>query len=189
MSTCKDDTIKLDYLNGLLSGAARARMEKHLAVCPDCRRELDALRSVLDSLASLPRPVASEAWGTAAKARLREASACAPQFLPGCSPGRNRMDIFQYVLIAAGITASAGILFWLVAAGVIEQWFPGLSKAAYGISAPRDGRTVQIVVSILSLHALLFIPSIIENLYQLVRRRRRGRGTPPGTMIRFFRVC
>ena len=184
MSACMDDHIKLDYLNGLLSENERNRVEKHLAGCPDCCKEFDDLRVIRASLAGLPRFAAPEAWGTAAKARLREASARAPQPLPSRIPFRVRTDIFQYALIAAGVTAAAGLFVWLFVGGVIQRLLPGLSTADLGISDPRAARTVEIVALVLSLHALLLIPSIIENIYQLVRRR--GRRAPPATTIRSF---
>lgn len=179
-----DDALKLDYLNGLLCENERARVEEHLAGCPDCRRELDDLQVIRISLAGLPRPAAPNAWVVTARDRLRETSSC-PQWtslsrIPACG----RTNIFHYVLIAAGVTAVAGLLIWLVMGGMIEGWFPGLSTAALGISNPRAARTVDIVALIFSLHSLLFIPSIIENLYQLVCRRERR--VPPGTMIGIY---
>jgi hypothetical protein len=57
--------------------------------------------------------------------------------------------------------------------GTVQRWLPGLSAAGLGITEPRAVRTVSLVTWILSLHALLFVPSIIDNIYRLVRREGR----------------
>jgi len=44
------------YLDGDLAGRARARMERHLAECQDCRRLLAGLRAVVGALHRLPAP-------------------------------------------------------------------------------------------------------------------------------------
>ena len=77
---------------------------------------------------------------------------------------------------ALGVAAGLALLFRLVMGGAARGLLPGLSGAGLGISDPAVARTVDLVVGILSLHALLFVPSIIDNVYRLVRRAgRRGR--------------
>ena len=44
------------YLDGDLAARARARMERHLAECADCRRLLAGLRAVVGGLHRLPAP-------------------------------------------------------------------------------------------------------------------------------------
>ena len=44
------------YLDGDLAARARARMERHLAECGDCRRLLAGLRAVVGGLHHLPAP-------------------------------------------------------------------------------------------------------------------------------------
>lgn len=53
-----------DDLDGILSPEDRARVEAHLATCAVCRREVEALRSVLADARSLPRSVmpARDLW-------------------------------------------------------------------------------------------------------------------------------
>lgn len=184
MNACMDDALKLDYLNGLLSKDERARVEEHLAGCPDCRRELRNLQVIRASLADLPRPAVPDAWVVTAKARLKEETS-AFDFRATASPApvRSGAKIFQYILVAAGVTAATSFFVWLVMSGTIQHWLPGLSTTAPGIANPRTARTVDIVVLIVSLHSLLFIPSIIDNLCQLIRRR--GRKVSRETSIGF----
>ena len=71
MDICSDDALKLDYLNGLLSGKDRVRFEDHLAACPDCRREIEGLHQTAASVADLTPPSVPDAWTAAAKDLLR----------------------------------------------------------------------------------------------------------------------
>jgi anti-sigma factor RsiW len=63
------------YLDGELTSAARARMERHSGECPDCRGTLEGLRRMLDMLERLPRAgagAASPKIATAVQRRLHE---------------------------------------------------------------------------------------------------------------------
>ncbi len=44
------------YLDGDLAARARARLERHLGECQDCRRLLAGLRAVVGGLHRLPAP-------------------------------------------------------------------------------------------------------------------------------------
>lgn len=44
------------YIDGALSPWFKAAVDAHLAACPDCRAEYDALRAVMDALAALEAP-------------------------------------------------------------------------------------------------------------------------------------
>ncbi len=60
------------YLDGDLGARARARMERHLGECQDCRRLLAGLRVVVDGLHRLPAPSGgADAVQIAAGVRLR----------------------------------------------------------------------------------------------------------------------
>jgi anti-sigma factor RsiW len=166
MDVCSDDALKLDYENGLLSEKERALFEAHLAACPACRGEVAGIRRTAAAIAGLTPPSVPPAWTAAAKARLRAKSLV---------PARRRTNVFQYAAITAGVTAGLALLFWLVAGGAAERWLPGLSAYVLGISDPRAGRTVELVAWVLSLSTLLLVPSIIEDIYQLVRRGGRHR--------------
>jgi anti-sigma factor RsiW len=45
-----------DYLDGGLASAARARLERHIGECGECRRLLAGLRRTLDGLHRLAAP-------------------------------------------------------------------------------------------------------------------------------------
>jgi len=178
MDFCTDDGRELDYLNGLLSDEDRALFEEHLAGCPRCREEIVALRKTADAVAGLTSSYVPAPWPAAARVRLR-AKKSAPVSVLSSSPAPSRRgtNVLLYALIAAGVTAGIVLLFWLVMGGIVHRGFPGFSAAALGIVKPRAVRMVDLTVWIVSLHTLLFVPSIIDNIYRLVRRN--GRMNPP----------
>jgi hypothetical protein len=57
--------------------------------------------------------------------------------------------------------------------GAVRVLLPGLSSGGLGMLELRAAKTVNLVVGILSLQALMFVPSIIDNLYRLVTRAGR----------------
>jgi anti-sigma factor RsiW len=183
MDVCLDESLKLDYLNGALSGRDRARFEEHLAACPGCRREIEGLRNAVTAVAGLPRPSVPPSWAAAAKDRLRsERSVSAPPVQASPIFASRRTNVFQYGVISAGVTAAVVLLLRLVVGGAVQRWLPGLSTAGLGISDPGVARTANFVTVVISLHSLLFVPSIIDNLYLLLRRhgRKNSRGASAG---------
>jgi anti-sigma factor RsiW len=185
MDFCVDDALKLDYLNGMLSENERTRFEEHLTACPGCRREIVELRKTVAAVAGLKPPLVPVAWTAAAKDLLRAKKFSLVSPIPGRpAPARRRTNILQYGMIAAGVTAAVVLLLWLVTGGTVQRWLPGLSTAALGVTDPRAARMIDLVALILSLHALIFVPSIIDIIYQFVRRG--DRGTHPGSSARFF---
>ena len=179
MDFCLDDALKLDYLNGTLPDKERARFERHLAACPACRREIAGLRRTAAVVSVLTHPSVPPAWIVAAKNRLRaEESSAVAAVSSSPARARRRTNFIQYAAIAAGFTGGLVLLFGLLLGATAGSWIPELS-AALGISGPRAARTAGLIVGILSLHALLFVPSIIDNIYRLVRRG--GRRSRPAS--------
>jgi predicted anti-sigma-YlaC factor YlaD len=185
MDACPDDALRLDYLNGLVSEKERARFDSHLAACPECRRDIEDLRKTAAAVAALGIPPVPEAWAAAAKDRLRAKGASPAAPTPGwLAPALRKTSLFQFGLVASGVIAALGFLLWLVLRGTVERWLPGLSAAGLGISDPRAARTADLVVWILSFHALLLVPSVIDGIWGLARRdARRSR---PGRASGFF---
>lgn len=67
------------------------------------------------------------------------------------------------------------MLLRLVVGGTVGRWLPNLSATALGIPDPDAARAVQLVTWVLSLHALVVVPMIIDNVYLLVQARSRRR--------------
>lgn len=109
-----------EYLDGTLPPAARASVETHLRTCAACRKEKEALASVISSVHALPRsldppsdlwpaiaarldPPVSEDSGTAINNRTNNQSDRRPR------PGRSRRARFRAVYAAIGIAAAVVI--------------------------------------------------------------------------------
>lgn len=67
-SRCEHSEITCAYVAQALAASEIAAAEAHIAACPDCRRELESLRPVMDSFVSWPTDVLRPA--TAMQARL-----------------------------------------------------------------------------------------------------------------------
>ncbi len=110
-----DDDRLQDFREGLLSPREAERARSHLAECPRCRRELEALSELLDGLGGLPQEAQPSrdlwpqiAWriGTAEGA-AREA----PRVGPGArgqggkiwAPARGRVSLPAWQLLAASL--------------------------------------------------------------------------------------
>lgn len=174
MDICSDDALKLDYLNASLSEKDRVRFEEHLTVCPACRQEIDDLRNTAAATSGLTPPSVPEAWADAVKSRLKAKVLPLDAPIPERSaPVRRRTNIFLYALISTGVIAVLILLSWLALGGTIQRWLPGLSTTALGITEPETARVIDLVAMIVSLYSLMLVPSIIDNIYLLVRKSRR----------------
>jgi anti-sigma factor RsiW len=174
MDICSDDALKLDYINGLLSEKDRVRFEEHLAACPECRREIDGLRNTVGAVADLTLPSVPDAWIAAVKDRFQIKGTLSVAQVPSHpAPVRQRTKVFLYALITAGVTAVLVLLTWLILGGAVQRWLPGLSTAALGVTEPRAARIVDLAAMILSLCSLMLVPSIIDNIYLVIRQSRR----------------
>jgi len=168
MNPCADDAVKLDYLNGTLPDRKRTVFETHLAVCPACRLEVAGLRETAAAIAALTPPPVPAAWVDAAKERLR-AEAAPPVFAgpSGADPICRWTLVVRYAAIAVTVMAGLALLVRLAVGGTIAHWLPGVSPAAQGISEPSAARALGLVAWVVSLHALVLVPSIVDNLYLL----------------------
>jgi hypothetical protein len=146
-----------------------------LAAWTACRREIDVLRKTAAAVAAMTPSSVPAAWTAAAKDRLRAKALAAAVVPPGPALARRRTNVFQYAAIAVGVTGGLALLFGLVMGSPLRSWLPDCS-AAPGITGPSGARAARLVVWILSLHALLLVPSIIDNVYRLVTRE--GRKSP-----------
>jgi anti-sigma factor RsiW len=139
MTDCSADRTALDaFADGSLSATEHAGVARHLAECPECRREVDQLRSLLVAARGLPRDIAPppHLWagietrlGPMEKAR------------PGRLPGRYR------VLLAA---AAAAIL--MVTGGALATWWQGRAQpAAFAAERARyEEATAQLATALAS---------------------------------------
>lgn len=69
----------LEYVDGNVTGGARAEIEAHLAHCPGCRQEVQALRDTLALVARMPAPEPPETFWQQYLRELRQQIAPAPR--------------------------------------------------------------------------------------------------------------
>jgi len=115
--------------DGRLSVAARRRLESHLDVCPECRKEYEGLREVCALLAAAPRfsspaGLTTRVMRNLESGRLEERRAFTPGF------------IFVRAMEAA-------LILIVIAAGIVSGNFvaTGLFPQATGAAASTAGRS------------------------------------------------
>jgi anti-sigma factor RsiW len=92
--------------DGTLAAAARAAAEAHLALCAECRADVDALRALVVATRALPREIAPERdlWPGIAGALARR----------GTGDGGRRMGWRVPLLLAATVVLALSATLWLV---------------------------------------------------------------------------
>jgi anti-sigma factor RsiW len=120
------------YVDGELSAAERAAIERHLPACAECRAELAELRRVRALLGALPAPTLPRSFalptGSSTNARLPNASSRA-------NTGSGRPPWYRASQWAGGVAASLGLAL-LLGNALLGQASPTFRMAA---SAPQAG--------------------------------------------------
>src|SRR5215471_825181 len=101
------------YIDGELSAAERAELERHIPGCPECQEALGELRRVHDLLAALPMPKAPRSFALPLDSHL-PAQPVAQQ----TAARRSRAGLIQW---AGAIAATIGLFLLLgsVATGLL----------------------------------------------------------------------
>jgi anti-sigma factor RsiW len=175
MSFCDNDAMKLDYINGELSGAARDRMIRHLESCPGCREELDDLAGLARALESLPRqPVPRDLVDRVERAVLQ------PALVPARRADRNQLHSWgSFVASAMTVVAAAAVLLVLPdPALTFLRSLPGLLDALVTSAQALNESTRAALVCMWIAIAFLCLPACAESLHVLLvlRRARRNEG-------------
>lgn len=97
------------YLDGDLSPAAVARLERHLATCGECRGELASLRRVVDWLHELPSEEPSPALAQSVFARIEAEGASSSRFVPAIRRWLETGWTAPLAAAAAGLLALAWV--------------------------------------------------------------------------------
>ena len=144
MTPCSLDQTALEaFADGSLPAAERAGVAEHVADCPDCRREVGQLRSLLAAARALPREVAPppHLWA-GIEARLGPVAKAEPARGP-----RRRLPESLRILLAA---AAAVIL--MVSGGMLATWWQGRAQpAAYAAERARyQEATAQLATALAS---------------------------------------
>ena len=92
------------YVDGQVSASEASRVQKHLAACAECRRELEALRATVSLLRSLPQVQTSRSFA------LAEAPEPADRRWPVAWGARAAMSVAGLVLAALLVGDAVGLV-------------------------------------------------------------------------------
>jgi anti-sigma factor RsiW len=125
-------------LDGELAAGDRARFDEHLAECPACRREYEALTRALAAFEAAPRLEPSPDFAASVMNRARAAKA---------RQGRVRRA-FSWVTAGAAVAAGAGaVAFW--GRFIVPALGPGAGRLAAGLATTlADGWKVAKAVAV-----------------------------------------
>src|SRR5205823_9157220 len=82
LNRCDDSELTCAYAAQSLAASEIAAAEAHIASCPDCRRELESLRPVLDRFVSWPADVLRPTTSLQARLALRIAEKTGKEPVP-----------------------------------------------------------------------------------------------------------
>jgi|GEM_PF-2546633 len=175
MTPCPTETAKWHYLNGEMEPEAAEAFALHLGVCPACRAEMEGLRMTASELRSLPKPEASAALAAAAKAALARTAGPVPA---------ERFRYSRWFSLAAG---GALFLAVLILAAVFPVSVPTESITSFfrlPADPPISDAARDLIGKVVAFLPLLLVPSILENLRFLFRRKHKN----PPPRVRLFSI-
>jgi hypothetical protein len=122
------------YIDGELSAAERAELERHIPGCPECQEALGELRRVHDLLVALPMPKAPRSFALPLDTRLpaRPGQPASQQ----TATRRRRAGLIQW---AGAIAATIGLFLLL---GSVATGLLGLNSKQYAASGRNSDVTL-----------------------------------------------
>jgi Putative zinc-finger len=122
------------YIDGELSSAERAELERHVPGCPECQEALGELRRVHDLLAALPMPKAPRSFALPLDTRLpARPGQPAPQ---QTATRRSRAGLIQW---AGAIAATIGLFLLL---GSVATGLLGFNSKQFAASSEKSDTTL-----------------------------------------------
>lgn len=140
-----------EYLDGHLSGAARAQVEQHLAACGNCRAEFSKLRRTVELLRDLPRVDAPSDLSDRVVARLR-AGAGRPGWVTRSAEALTRFTDSQWLAPLTAAALGLGVLLalqdirvtWFLPNAAPERTVSASSRWIEQPHSPRPGPTLEV---------------------------------------------
>lgn len=118
------------YLDGELRGPRLRDMERHLADCPTCQRELDDLRNISDLLRAAPSPAFTPADRFASNLTLilpRRPQPSHPAKVPPAAWWLVPAGLLGLWVFIQTVSALTNFVYAAEASGMLAQVAPGLS--------------------------------------------------------------
>jgi hypothetical protein len=180
MNFCENESLKIEFINNTLGADPKKAFERHLRECPGCRQEITELRDLIPHLQAIKRPRVPDSLVQATAWRLnRELSEITPEPVTQKKPGS-----LLYSLIAGVVFTTTFLLTLILYQPGVQEWFASLFgstlvklQALLGVERNGGLLTFNSLILFISLLSLLFIPSIIENIYLLWRKRNKWSNT------------
>jgi quercetin dioxygenase-like cupin family protein len=130
-NSCEQSEVTCSYVLQILPASEVAGAEAHIAACPDCRRELESLRPVVDSFVSWPTDVLRPTTALQARLALRIAEETGKEaVLPPARRGEQTWSEPEWGEVAPGIECK------LLAADTQKHRVSMLVRLAPGASYP-----------------------------------------------------
>ena len=123
------------YIDGELSAAERADLERHIPGCPECQEALGELRRVHDLLAALPMPKAPRSFALPLDTRLDTRLPAQPA-QPASRQAATRKGRAGLIQWAGAIAATIGL--FLLLSGVVTGLLGSNSRQ---FAAPSGGKS------------------------------------------------
>lgn len=141
-----------DLLDGYLSAAGAATMERHLAKCRGCAAQLEAAKSLRQALQALPVPELSADFAAAAlaeAARRNAPAGAAAGRSRAAPPGRSAPRRGFELWLGAAIGAAATAALMVVLLGLPQSGQPPMIDEPAGVSlALHEVREIGVAIDI-----------------------------------------
>lgn len=167
MNHLQDEKLLHGYLEGELEAAQRARLDGHLAECPECVQEVRELRATLSLLHSLPREDAPPGLADAVMDRIAagegRASRLATAFRYMAAPGAGlalaagMAGLFVFSALGPGVLGPPG----RTQPTAVDRATPGGGVAGRPTVARRERPTAAAVAPSLPTERPLGVPPVI----------------------------
>jgi len=175
MRMCDDELLRIDYVNRELAPLRRVLFARHLARCPACSRDVEALAKISAAVRVMPRPTASPdvvERANAALVPMQPVTRSVPWWAGWFLESWERPSVVAAGAVAAGVLCTAlsnlnGSLTSLLSkvsnVDVMVLLFGVPSRPEAMVSVP--------VGAILLIVALLSIPSLFDSTLGLLVHR------------------
>jgi len=179
MNFCKDDIIKIEFINNTLERNKKKAFENHIKRCSLCQQEIDELRILLPHLFSMRGPLVPNSLVKSTMDRLNK-EVMGEITIPEkkTRPITKKWGFLSYSITTILVIGAYVLLTFILNLSGVQEYlssqFGSLSvklKGLLGIQQHGEVVFLKSIILFVSLLSLLFIPFIIENIYLLLKKK------------------
>jgi hypothetical protein len=179
MNFCKDEIIKIDFINNTINKKKKKDFEKHLKRCPFCLQEIEELSVLVPPLSNIKGPPVPDSVLKSTMERFHKERLG----LIALPEKKQRLTIRKWGFLFYSFTAFLVmgifvILTYILNLSSVHQFLSShfgslLVKLREFMGIQQNGEVFYLksATLFLSLLSLLFLPSIIENIYLLLKKK------------------